>query len=64
MKTQTESIILTNKEGQQLRIYKLEGEGPLLFCLGIDGDSEHFRFSADDAEYITKEVDVVVNSFI
>ncbi len=63
MKKQTESMVLENKEGLRLRIYKVEGDGPISFCIGVDGDETHFEFGAGDAEQITAAIDVVVDSF-
>jgi hypothetical protein len=60
VKTQTESMMLTNEKGQILRIYKVENGKT--FCIGIEGE-DHFEFEARDAEEITKAIDLVVDSF-
>ena len=61
MKTQTESIILTNDQKQKLRIYKVENSNE--FCIGLEDAEDHFVFESRDAEEITKAINVVVNSF-
>lgn len=61
MKTQTESLILTNAEGQVLRIYKVENTDND-FMIGLDG-SEHFSFRSEDAKALTRAIDLVVDSF-
>ncbi len=60
MKTQIESMILTNDKGQVLRIYKVENGKT--FCIGLEGE-DHFEFEGREAEEITKSIDLVVNSF-
>lgn len=60
MKTQTESMILTNEKGQILRIYKVENGKT--FCIGLEGE-DHFEFETSGAEEITKAIDLVVGSF-
>ena len=59
VKKQTESIVLENKQGQKLRIYRVEGSDT--FCIGLE-DDEHFEFEAGDAEVITKSINTVVYS--
>ncbi len=61
MKKQTESIVLENKDLQRLRIYKVEGGDT--FCIGIEGENEHFEFMASDAQEIKKSIDEVVCLF-
>lgn len=63
MIVQTESVILTNGDGQKLRIYKVEGNGIPVFCIGIEGSEDHFSFNAGEAEEITRAIDTVVDSF-
>ena len=62
MKTQTESLILTNDEGQVLRIYKVENTENA-FCIGLDGADDHFSFKAEDADELTNAISTVVDSF-
>lgn len=61
MKKQIESIVLENKTGQRLRIYKIENSNS--FCIGLEDDGDHFEFEAGDAEEITNAIDAVVASF-
>lgn len=63
MKSQTESIVLTNNKGTRLRIYKIEGDGPIGFCIGVEGDAEHFEFLGGDADEIIKAINTVVSSY-
>ena len=64
MKKQIESIILENTNGQRLRIYKVDGNRPLSFCIGVEGDETHFEFTVDDAETIVAAINSVVAEFI
>jgi hypothetical protein len=61
MKKQTESIVLENESGQRLRIYKVDGVDK--FCIGLEGETDHFEFEVKDAEEITRAIDIVVDSF-
>jgi|CXWL01.1.fsa_nt_gi hypothetical protein len=61
MKKQTESIVLENKTGQRLRIYKVDGSDT--FCIGIEGESDHFEFQSRDADEIKAAIGVIVDSF-
>ena len=66
MTKKTESIILENKDGQRLRIYRVENtEGKdLTFCIGLEGEGQdHFTFYSEDAVDITSAIDTVVDSF-
>ena len=66
MTKKTESIILENKDGQRLRIYRVENtEGKdLTFCIGLEGEGQdHFTFYPEDAGDITSAIDTVVDSF-
>lgn len=61
MKTQIETIVLTNKAGQKLRVYLVDGASPPEFCIGRDG-GDHFSFFAQDAEDIAGAINSVVDS--
>ena len=66
MTKKTESIILENKDGQRLRIYRVENtEGKdLTFCIGLEGEGQdHFTFYQEDAVDITSAIDTGVDSF-
>ena len=58
MKKQIESIVLQNKVGQILRIYKVENSDT--FCIGQE-DADHFEFTVEEAEEIVIAINTVVN---
>ena len=58
---QIESVILENKTGRRLRIYKVENSNS--FCIGLEDGNDHFEFEVGDAEEITNAINVVVDSF-
>jgi hypothetical protein len=66
MTKKTESIILENKDGQRLRIYRVENteDKALTFCIGLEGEGQdHFAFYPEDAVDITSAIDTIVDSF-
>jgi len=62
MRKQIEVIILENKAGQRFRIYKVENAN--LFCMGLEGDNDHFEFETSEAKEIIESVESVVDSFV
>lgn len=64
MRRQIESIILENTSDQRLRIYKVEGDGTPIFCIGVEGDETHFEFIASKAKTITEAINSVVAEFV
>ena len=63
MKTEYETLILTNKNGQRLRIYKIEDTDDD-FCIGLEGDGQdHFYFKASEAEIITEAINKTVDQY-
>ncbi len=61
MKIQTEGIVLENKSKQRLKIYKINDSDS--FCIGLEGENEHFEFMGSDADEITNSINIIVNSF-
>ena len=60
MKQIIESLLLENKSGERLRVYKVEG-GKDEFCLGSADDPDgHFSFRASDAEDICNAIHKIV----
>jgi hypothetical protein len=59
MKKIIESVVLENKIGQRLRIYKIENGDN--FCIGIEGESDHFEFEAPEADDICSAIGNVVD---
>lgn len=59
MKTQIENILLKNKKGKTLRVYKVENENTC--CIRIEG-GDHFEFEVQDIERLIQAINVVVYS--
>ena len=59
MKKIIESVVLENKNGQRLRIYKIENGNT--FCIGLEGESDHFEFEANEADDICNAIGKVVD---
>ena len=53
-------IILENEKGQRLRIYKVEGSDT--FCIGTEGEDDHFEFTANAADDICNAISRVIES--
>ena len=63
MKKEYETVILTNDEGQRLRIYKIENTDDD-FCIGLEGEGQdHFCFRASEAEMITDAINTTVDQY-
>ena len=60
MKKEIDSVVLVNKAGQRLRIYKVEGTNT--FCIGLEGQ-DHFEFEANTHNEIIDAICMVVDSF-
>lgn len=61
MHKEIESVVLHNKHGQQLRIYKVENSSDE-FCIGLDGHQDHFIFKYSEYENITNAIVEVCES--
>jgi hypothetical protein len=63
MKKEYETVILTNDEGQRLRIYKIENTGDDFYIgIGLEGEGQdHFFFRASEAEMITNAINTTVD---
>jgi hypothetical protein len=59
MKKIIESVVLENKNGQRLRIYRIEGGST--FCIGIEGGDDHFEFEENEADDICNAIGKVVD---
>ncbi len=60
MKQEIESIVLENKGGQRLRIYRVEGSCDE-YCIGLDGESDHFVFTAEESVIIRESIERVID---
>ena len=65
MKKEYETVILTNDEGQRLRIYKIENTGDDFYIgIGLEGEGQdHFCFRASEAEMITNAINTTVDQY-
>ena len=59
MKKIIESVVLENKNRQRLRIYKIENGNT--FCIGLEGENDHFDFEANEADDICNAIGKVVD---
>ena len=60
MKQIIESLILANKAGERLRIYRVEG-GKDEFCIGsADDPAGHFTFHAADCDELCNAIRKIV----
>ena len=62
MKIEHESIVLENRDGQRLRIYKVDNAEDD-FCIGLEGeDQDHFNFKACDMAPLLRSIKYIVNA--
>ena len=59
MNKQIESIVLQNSKKQRLRIYAMIDNNT--FCIGLDGEEDHFEFKDTDADEIIEALRTIVD---